>query len=205
MQRTLQAKWDRNSRIYDLMTWGEERRFAAAKRRLCGHMRGRCLMVAAGTGNDFAYFPPWLTVVAIDISPQMAARARAKAMSYAGSLVVQVMDAQALAFPDAAFDTAVTICTLCSIPDPLRALRELYRCLKPGGQLLMFEHVRSRIGPLALLQDVMTPITRRFGPEMNRDTVATVLRAGFELCWEEPVYVDIVKAIGARRPARDGR
>jgi predicted methyltransferase len=83
----------------------------------------------------------------------------------------------------------------------VRGLRELYRCLKPGGMLLMFEHVRSRFGPIALLQDLLTPITRRMGPDMNRDTVANVLRAGFELGREDDIYVDIVKAIEARRPS----
>jgi hypothetical protein len=67
--------------------------------------------------------------------------------------------------------------------------------------LLMFEHVRSRFGPIALLQDLLTPITRRMGPDMNRDTVANVLRAGFELGREDDIYVDIVKAIEARRPS----
>ena len=64
----------------------------------------------------------------------------------------------------------------------------------------MFEHVRSRVGPIAVLQDLMTPITRRLGPDMNRETVANVVRAGFELCREENVYLDIMKAIQARRP-----
>ncbi len=110
------------------------------------------------------------------------------------------MDVQALEFPDETFDTVATACTFCSVPDPVRGLRELYRCLKPGGQLLMFEHVRSRVGPIAIMQDLMTPISRRFGPDMNRDTVSNVLRAGFELRRETNVYFDIMKALEARRP-----
>lgn len=200
MDSALRDKWDRASRTYDWTTWGDERRFGPAKRRLFAKMAGRCLMVAAGTGNDFRHFPPGLTIDAIDISPGMVERARNKASSYKGTLVVQVMDVQELGFPDAAFDTVATAGTFCSVPDPVRGLRELYRCLKPGGQLLMFEHVRSRFGPIALFQDLMTPITRRIGPDMNRDTVSNVLRAGFELCREENVYVDVIKAIEARRP-----
>jgi ubiquinone/menaquinone biosynthesis C-methylase UbiE len=200
MDVALQAKWDFASRTYDLITWGEERRFAAAKVRLFAKMRGRCFMVAAGTGNDFRHFPSGLTITAVDISPGMAEQARRKAASYDGPLDVRVMDVQALGFPDATFDTVVTSCTFCSVPDPLRGLRELYRCLKPGGQLLMFEHLRSRIGPVAMLQDLMTPLTRKMGPEMNRNTVDNVLRAGFELYREQNVYLDIVKAIEARRP-----
>lgn len=200
MDSVCQAKWDRASRTYDWMTWGDERRFGEAKTRLFRSMKGCCLMVAAGTGNDFRYFPPGLTITAIDISPQMIERARPRAMAYQGTLELRVMDVQALDFPDESLDTVATACTFCSVPDPVQGLRELYRCLKPGGVLLMFEHVRSRFGPVALLQDLLTPITRRMGPDMNRDTVANVLRAGFELCREQNVYVDVVKAITARRP-----
>jgi len=202
MDLALQAKWNLVSRTYDFMTWGEERRFGAAKARLFAKMRGRCFMVAAGTGNEFRYFPSRLTVTAVDISPGMIEKARRKAALYDGALDVRVMDVQALEFPDATFDTVVTACTFCSVPDPLRGLRELYRCLKPGGQLLMFEHVRSRVGPIAIFQDLMTPISSRFGPAMNRDTISNVLRAGFELRRENNVYLDVVKAIEARRPLR---
>jgi ubiquinone/menaquinone biosynthesis C-methylase UbiE len=202
MTSVCQAKWDRASRTYDWFTWGDELRFGDAKTRLFRKMTGRCLMVAAGTGNDFRYFPPGLTITAIDISPQMIEHARPRAEVYHGQLDLSVMDVQALEFPDATFDTAVTACTFCSVPDPVRGLRELYRCLKPGSPLLMFEHVRSRVGPIALLQDVLTPITRRMGPDMNRNTVDNVLRAGFELCRETNVYIDIVKAIEARRPVK---
>lgn len=201
MDSALQAKWDRASRTYDWLSWADERRFGAAKHRLFSKMTGRCLMVASGTGNDFQHFPPGLVITAIDVSPGMVERARRKAVVYDGSLDVRVMDVQALGFSDATFDSVATAGTFCSVPDPLRGLRELYRCLKPGGQLLMFEHVRSRNGPIALFQDLMTPLSRRIGPDMNRDTVSNVLRAGFELYGEENVYVDVVKTIEARRPA----
>jgi ubiquinone/menaquinone biosynthesis C-methylase UbiE len=204
MDTTLRAKWDRASRTYDLVTWGDEQRFGGAKRRLFGKMAGECLMVAAGTGKDFKYFPQGLSVVAIDISPAMIQHAERQAAAYDGRLSVRVMDVRALEFADATFDTAVTACTFCSVPDPVCGLRELYRCLKPGGRLLMFEHVRSRIGPIAILQDLLTPLTRRLGPEMNRDTVGNVLRADFEIEREENVYLDVVKAIQARRGSSVG-
>lgn len=200
MNLGLQAKWNRTSRTYNLMTWGEERRFAVPKQALFAKMKGCCLMVAAGTGADFRFFPPDLAITALDISPGMIEQARGRAAAYRGTLTLQVMDVQELAFADATFDTVATSCTFCSVPDPLRGLRELYRCLKPGGQLLMFEHVRSRVGPIALMQDVMTLFSRRIGPDMNRDTIGNVLRAGFELTHENNVYVDVVKTIEARRP-----
>src|SRR5262249_42671057 len=107
------------------------------------------LMVAAGTGNDFKFFPPSQPIVAIDISPQMLERAAKKAATYQGTIELQMMDVCELLFADASFDTVVTVCTFCSVPRPVISLRELYRVLKPGGQILMFEHVRSKIGPSA--------------------------------------------------------
>lgn len=90
-------------------------------------------------------------------------------------------DAQSLSFRDASFDTVATSCAMCSIPDPLRALQELHRVLRPRGQLLMFEHVRSGNPLLGLTLDLMTLFTRRGGTEMNRDPLRAVAAAGFSV------------------------
>lgn len=198
MDSATQTKWDRASRSFDLLSFAEDRRFGPHKRRLFEKVRGETLMVAAGTGNDFKFFPPGQRIVAIDISPAMLARAAAKARLYRGEIELAQMDVCALPYSDATFDTIVTVCTFCSVPKPIAGLRELRRVLRPGGQLLMFEHVRSRIGPLAILCDLMTPLTRRVGPDLNRDTVRNVERAGFRITREENVYLDIVKVIEAR-------
>jgi ubiquinone/menaquinone biosynthesis C-methylase UbiE len=129
----------------------------------------------------------------------MLSRAQERAAEYKGQLQVELADVQELPYENGGFDTVATSCTFCSVPDPLRGLRELHRCLKPGGRLLMFEHVRSRIGPVGILQDFMTVVTRRFGPAMNRDSVGNVLRAGFQLHRDTNVYLDIVKAIEAKK------
>ena len=193
----LRAKWDRASRTYDWTTRSDEFRFGAAKRHLFARMRGRCLMLATGTGRDFQNFPPGLSVTAIDISPGMLDRARERARAYEGRLELARMDARALALADQSFDTVVAVCTFCSVPDPVRGLSELRRVLKPDGWLLLFEHVRSRLTPLAIMQDLLTPLTRRFGPDMNRDTVANAERAGFRVVREENVYLDLVKSVEA--------
>ena len=159
-------------------------------------------MLAAGTGNDFRFFPPGRSIVAIDISAKMLERAAKKAAAYEGTIELRQMDACQLEFADNTFDTVVTVCTFCSVPKPVVGLRELYRVLKPGGQILMFEHVRSRIGPLGVFLDLMTPLSRRLGPDLNRDTVGNVQKAGFRIRREENVYLDILKAIeGVKDPA----
>ncbi len=197
MDTEAQRKWDAASRTLDLFAWGDDRRLGPHKRRLFSKIRGATLMVAAGTGNDFKFFPPGQHIVAIDISPKMLERAAKKAAAYQGTIELQVMDVCELPFADASFDTVVTVCTFCSVPRPVVGLRELHRVLKPGGQLLMFEHVRSKIGPFGIFLDLMTPLSRRVGPDLNRDTVGNVQKAGFRLRREENVYLDIVKIIEA--------
>ncbi len=197
MNSDTSRKWDALSRRFDLLTFADDRRFGPHKRRLFRKICGETLLVGVGTGNDIKFLPPGLHVLAIDISPKMLERAARKVGGYAGSIELREMDAQHLDFPDSNFDTVVTVCTFCSVPKPIMGLRELHRVLKPGGQLLMFEHVRSQIGPLGVLMDVMTPLVSRIGPALNRDTVGNVQQAGFRLRRVENVYLDIVKTIEA--------
>jgi ubiquinone/menaquinone biosynthesis C-methylase UbiE len=197
MDERTRRKWDAASRAYEFFTFGDERRLGPHKRRLFSKIRGETLMVAAGTGNDFQFFPPHQKIVAIDISPRMLERAAARAAAYSGIIELRQMDVCALPFPDATFDTVATVCTFCSVPRPVVGLRELHRVLRPGGQLLMFEHVRSKIGLLGIVLDLMTPLSRQLGPDLNRNTVGNVLRAGFTLRREENIYLDIVKIIEA--------
>ena len=195
-------KWDAASRTLDIMSFAEDRRLGPHKRRLFEKMRGATLMVAAGTGNDFKFFPPNMQMVAIDISPKMLERAGRKAAGYSGKIELREMDVCNLDFPDASFDTVATAFTFCSVPKPVAGLRELRRVLKPDGQILMIEHVRSAIGPLGIFMDFMTPLTSRIGPSLNRDTVGNVQKAGFRLRRVENVYLDVVKIIEAVHEGR---
>ncbi len=197
MDAATQRKWDDASRTYDFFTFGEDRRLGPHKQRLFSRAHGATLLVAAGTGNDFKFFPPDMELTAIDISPQMIERARRKAASYSGRIDLAVKDVCELDLPDSTFDSIVTVFTFCSVPRPIVGLRELHRVLKPSGQLLMMEHVRSAFGPLGVMMDLLTPLSRRFGPELNRDTVGNVQKAGFRLRRVDNVYLDVVKIIEA--------
>lgn len=162
-------------------------------------MTGRTLFVAIGTGADILQFPPDQDIVAIDISAAMLRRAEPRRRRYRGDLRLIRMDALQLTFPAASFDTVVTSCTMCSVPDAAAALSELHRVMRPGGRLLMFEHVRSRNAILAGVLELMTLWTRFFGTEMNRDTVKAVRAAGFRITRIESVYLDIILTIRAIR------
>ena len=197
MASVAQGRWDKASGTYDLFSRGAERRWEAAKRESLSHVRGRVLFLAVGTGLEVPFFPPGLDITGVDISRGMLRHATSRAGGYQGQFRLAQADVEHLAFRDDVFDTVVTSCTFCSVPDPVAGLRELRRVLKPGGELRMFEHTGSRWFPFWAMLHVMTPITRRFGPEMNRDTVSNVQRAGFQLRSVRNVYLDVVKIIVA--------
>ena len=93
-----------------------------------------------------------------------------------------------------------TSCTFCSVPNPVKGLETLRRVLKPGGELRMFEHTGSRYFPFNVLLNVMNTVSKRLGPEVNRDTVSNVQRAGFRVRWVNHVFLDVVKTIVAEAP-----
>ena len=205
MDLLTREKWDRAAGSYDLMNgYGQEIRWAPFKRRLFERMQGRIIFASIGTGQDIQFFPPGRDITAIDISPGMLERARPRAAAYAGKLELREIDLHELDYPHGAFDQVFTACTFCSVPRPVEGLRMLRRVLKPGGELFMFEHTGSRYFPFNVMLNLMTRVSRRYGPEMNRDTVANVARAGFQIEAVEPVYLDVVKMIRAVAPAASG-
>ena len=99
-----------------------------------------------------------MEVTAVDLSPRMRERARQRAVRLGIPLERREADAQALPLQDASFDTAVAIFVFCAVPDPVLGLRELRQVLQPGGQLLLLEHVLSRLPVLRLLMQLINPI-----------------------------------------------
>lgn len=195
-------KWDRAAATFDLMTGeGAEKRWKPNKQKLFSRMgNGKVLFMALGTGLDIACFPPNRDITAIDISPKMLEHAQPRIESYNGTIDAQVMDVHAMPYPDNHFEQIFTSCSFCSVPNPIEGLRALLRVLKPGGELLMFEHTGSRFFPFSLMLNIMSPLTRMVGPEMNRPTQDNVRKAGFELIEVENIYLDVVKTIRAQKP-----
>ena len=206
MDLATKAKWDRAAPNFDIMSgYGPEKRWEPYKRAFFSKMGdGDILFLAVGTGLDIPFFPPGKQIVGIDISDKMLEQAQPRVDAYDGNLQTRHMDVHDLDYADGHFDQVFTSCTFCSVPNPVAGLESLRRALKPGGELHMFEHTGSKVFPLSLMMTFMTQLSRRMGPEMNRDTPANVEAAGFADIRVDPVYLDVVKTIHAKAPVANG-
>lgn len=201
MDLQTQAKWDRAAPTFDFMAGrGAETRWRPFKEALFSRMQGRILFLALGTGLDIEAFPPGRDITAIDISPKMLEQAAPRVAAYDGRIEPLLMDVHEMSFDEGSFDQVFTSCTFCSVPDPVAGLRALRRVLKPGGELHMFEHTGSRFYPFKPMMDLMTQLTRRIGPDMNRRTTDNVRAAGFEVVEVNNLFLDVVKTIHALNP-----
>jgi ubiquinone/menaquinone biosynthesis C-methylase UbiE len=203
MDTVTQEKWDKAAPNFDLMAGkGAEERWRPFKEELFGHMNGRILFLALGTGLDIEAFPAGKSIAAIDISPRMLEVAQPRIAAYEGEIQAQVMDVHDMSFEDDSFDQIFTSCTFCSVPNPVQGLQLLRRVLKPGGELFMFEHTGSKYYPFKLMMNLMTMVSRHLGPDMNRPTVDNVLAAGFQIREVNNLFLDVVKIIKAVNPAQ---
>ena len=175
---------------YDrLMAPLERGRFRAIRTALLAHAAGRVLEIGAGTGINFPLYPAAVTQVeALEPDPAMSARADLRLSSARVPVRRVAARAEALPYPDASFDTVVATLVLCTVGDPRASLREAHRVLKPGGLLLVFEHVRRENPLLAGLQAALTPAWKHLagGCHLDRDTLRLVREAGFVAVQELP-------------------
>ena len=160
------------------------RMFDPLRHEILGQAQGVVLEVGAGGGQNFPFYDPARVVRVEAVEPDEAMLAAARRRLEAAPVPITLTRApvEALPFPDAQFDTVVVTLVFCSVQDPERGLREIWRVLKPGGTLLMLEHVRAQAKMVAWLQDVLVPVTTRcMGHDhWNRDTLQTVRHTGFQ-------------------------
>jgi ubiquinone/menaquinone biosynthesis C-methylase UbiE len=164
-------------------------------REVCG---GSVLEVGVGTGYNTPYYPAGACVAAVDVSLRMLFRTRAKLVGRGMAVpALAQMDVQHLAFADGSFDCAVATLVFCGVPDPIQGLRELARVVRPGGRVILLEHMRAQSRPLARLMDFLNPVAWWIiGEDMNRDTVANVRAAGLSVLKNESRWANgIVRMI----------
>ncbi|MQA12726.1 MAG: methyltransferase domain-containing protein [Pseudonocardiaceae bacterium] len=179
--RDLQHPWF--ARVYERISRAAEGAGVAEHRdRLLAGLTGRVVEVGAGNGLNFAHYPGTVTEV-LAVEPEDRLRGIAEGAVAEATVPVRVVAGRAEQLPvaDGSCDAAVVSLVLCSVPDQHRALAEIHRILRPGGELRFYEHVRSDRMLLARAEDLVSPLWSRLagGCHLNRDTAAAVPAAGF--------------------------
>jgi ubiquinone/menaquinone biosynthesis C-methylase UbiE len=157
---------------------------------------GRILEIGAGTGLNFVHYPPQARGVAGEFSREMLKIAATKTRPPGIQLLQN--RAENLPFKDATFDAAFATLVFCSVESPSQAFAELRRVVRPGGTVLLLEHVRPRgiLGPLFDLLNVLT--VRLFDDHVNRRTAKTVSEAGLEVVDVKSRLFGVVNLIKCR-------
>ena len=196
--------WSRHAPRYDTSISVFER-LALEDGRLwaCSHARGEVLEIAAGTGRNLAHYPRDLRLTATELSPEMLDIARRRAREIGSGAELRLADAQALEFPDERFDTVICTLGLCSIPDHVRAVREAARVLRPGGRLVLLEHVRSPNPRVRAVQRAFNKLSLRLCcDDLVREPLDPVRAAGMRVEHLERSKLGIVERLVAAKPAR---
>lgn len=173
--------------------------FRRLRKKLWAQVQGEhVLEVGVGTGKNFPFYPENARITAIDFSPQMLKQAQRKRERKQIAVELSLMDVQSLCYADNSFDTVIASFVFCSVPKPRKGLKELYRVLKPGGQLLLLEHVLSSNKAMAALMNLFNPLVLRLvGANINRETVKNVQACQFRNIYIDPASSDMIKLIRA--------
>lgn len=167
--------------FYDsMMKKIEDIRLKKERRELLKDITGDIIEFGAGTGVNFEFYPEDTRVIAIE--PDSALGNEAKNKIKGKNIEVVFASAEDLPFSDDSFDSVVITLALCTIGHPDKALKEAKRVCKPNGSLLILEHIRNDNRCLSFLQDILTPLWKRFamGCHLNRDTLSLIKENNFE-------------------------
>lgn len=194
-------RYNRIAPLYDFMTGLMEMSRYYRRELLWSKVEGvHILEVGVGTGKSFSYYPPDVVITAVDFSDRMLKRAKDKAIKQKVKVRLQQMDVQNLEFEDNTFDTVVASFVFCSVPDPVRGLMEVKRVCKPGGKVVLLEHVLSTNRILGWFMNLANPlVVRMIGVNINRQTVGNVIKSDLVVELVTGLGAGIFKLIEARK------
>jgi ubiquinone/menaquinone biosynthesis C-methylase UbiE len=212
MKKTIVTETERVRRIQDKEAPRYDRQmgffdrilFAGGREWACSQVRGDVLELAIGTGRNLPHYPADVRLTGIELSPQMLEIARARAFELGRGVDLRIGDAQALEFEDLSFDTVIVTFGLCTIPDDRAAATEAHRVLRPGGRLVLLEHVRSPSPTLRTMQRALDPLSVRFAADhLVRDPLDYLGNLGFEIDSLQRLKRGIVERVVARKSDGD--
>lgn len=199
---TIQKRYDRIAPYFEgLEAIMEGLFFKSWRKQLWAKVDGHHILeVGVGTGKNFDYYPKDARITAIDFSKAMLKQAANKRDRKNIAVELEQMDIQSLCYADNSFDTVIASFVFCSVPLPLKGLKELYRVCKPGGQILLLEHVVSSRPVIARLMNLVNPvIVALVGANINRNTIRNVKACAFSSVRIDERSSDIIKLVEARK------
>ena len=183
------------------MAFFERILFPGARQWACSQAEGAVLEIAVGTGRNLPYYPDGINLTGIEYAPLMLSLARERAAKLRVKADLRLGDVQALELPDNAFDTVVCTVSLCSIPDDRAAVAEIARVLRPGGRLILMEHVASPNPVVRAVQRLLNVITTRLeGDHLCREPLDHLRAEGLLVDNLERSKWGIVERLTARKP-----
>lgn len=194
--------WDKQSRHYDpAMRFMDRVLFGDSRSWACSRASGETLEVAIGTGLNLPVYPAEVTLTGIDLSEPMLDLARDRAAELGRSVRLLQGNAHTLPFDDACFDTVVCTFGLCAIPDVDAALAEMRRVLRPGGRLILVDHIESTSRIARGVQRLLEVATVPMGGEHFLRRPSVKVRAlGFDVEQVERFKAGLVERLVARKP-----
>src|SRR5438309_218381 len=188
-------RYDRQISFFERVLFGDGRAW------VCSQARGRVLELACGTARNLPYYGSDVELTGIELSPVMLTIARKRAQELGHPADLRLGDVQQLDFPDASFDTVTCTLGFCTIPDTRAAASEALRVLRPGGQLLLLEHVRSPAGIVRGGQRLLEPLAVRFEADhLLRDPLDYLPGVGFVIDEVHRSKWGIVERLRAHKP-----
>jgi ubiquinone/menaquinone biosynthesis C-methylase UbiE/predicted ester cyclase len=188
-------KYDKSMARFERWLFSGNREWA------CSRAGGEVLEIAAGTARNLPFYPEGVRVTGVELSPEMAALGRERGEELGRQIDMRVGDVEALDFLDESFDTVVCTYGLCTIPDDAAAVREAKRVLRPGGRILLAEHVRSPNPVVRAIQHLLDPLAHRFGGDhLLREPLDHLTDEGFEVEEVKRAKAGWVELVSARKP-----